>query len=197
MYLNSLDAPIEFAALWKKTKSRSDAHIQLSTKEDVGVSKTLQEVLITGTMQIALNCFFVFFSFFCNTGSPNTITLTFHLTGLKVDIDGEVFEKDILAERNMILGVEKKLQQKEMEEKIETLEDKVVRVNKASEEQLEALEDMNTDSIEYFKKSIADQKAAFEQERKDMLLKMQVGSALSLANLLLCCLCIFLTLMVR
>jgi hypothetical protein len=38
----------DFEVLWKKTTSRSDAHIQMSTKDDVGVSRTLQEVLITG-----------------------------------------------------------------------------------------------------------------------------------------------------
>ena len=41
----------EFEELWKKTKSRTDAHISMSTKEDVGVGKTLQEVLIKGAIQ--------------------------------------------------------------------------------------------------------------------------------------------------
>lgn len=48
---------VEFAELWKKTASRSNAHIRMSTKEDVGVSRTLQEVLITGKhLAISRDC---------------------------------------------------------------------------------------------------------------------------------------------
>eukprot|EP00750_Incisomonas_marina_P003873 INCI13421.2.p1 GENE.INCI13421.2~~INCI13421.2.p1 ORF type:complete len:965 (-),score=224.34 INCI13421.2:3147-5672(-) len=130
----------EFAELWKKTASRSNAHIRMSTKEDVGVSRTLQEVLITG---------------------------------LQVDVDGEVFEKDTLAVRNAALHSENHAQKKDFESKIESLEVKTKRVIEANEEQLEALEEMNSGSIEYLKAAIAKQKKSFEDERKAWALQMQ------------------------
>ena len=94
--------------------------------------------------------------------------------GLEVDIDGEVLEKDVLTVQNDNLQFQKRVQKEELEEKINTMAEKAAREKEISEHQLGALEEMNSGSIEYLKKSIADQKKKFQEERKAWRLEMQV-----------------------
>jgi len=62
---------------------------------------------------------------------------------LQVDVDGEILDKDVLTQRNAALDFEKKIQKKEFQQQIESLETKAVRVQQANEEQVSAAPDLH------------------------------------------------------